>query len=233
MISTTFPRLLPAALLLGLLSACGGNTATVPQHTTSPTTTQMPKADARKKVLFFGDSLTAGFGLAQEQSFPSLLQARIDSLQLPYECVNAGVSGETSAGGLARVEWVLSHYPIEVFVLELGANDGLRGIDPASTAQNLQGIIDKVREQNPQAQIILAGMLAPPNMGKEYTQRFGQMYRELAQKNKLALIPFLLDKVAGNPALNQADGIHPTADGARIVAENVWTYLQPALQQQS
>ncbi|MCP2044923.1 arylesterase [Pontibacter sp. HSC-36F09] len=194
----------------------------------SITTAEAPKNERIKTIVFFGNSLTAGYGLEPDQAFPALLQERIDSLGLPYKAVNAGLSGETSAGGKSRIDWLLKQ-PIDVFVLELGANDGLRGIDPASTYDNLGTIIDKVREQNPDAEIILAGMQMPPSMGQRFTKEFEQVYTRLAEDKDVVLIPFLLEGVAGDRALNQGDGIHPTIEGQRILADNVWTVLEPIL----
>ena len=178
-----------------------------------------------KTIVFFGNSLTAGYGLEPDQAFPALIQNKIDSLDLPYKVVNAGVSGETSAGGRSRINWLLKQ-PIDVFVLELGANDGLRGIDPEETYKNLQAIIQKVRDKNPEAQIILAGMQMPPSMGQKYTDRFREVFTELAKDENVALIPFLLEGVAGEPELNQKDGIHPTVEGQKILAKNVWAVLE-------
>ncbi len=182
-----------------------------------------------KVILFFGNSLTAGYGLEEGEDFPALIQARLDSLGLPYRTVNAGVSGETSSGGLGRIEWVMRQ-PVDIFMLELGGNDGLRGIDPEQTKKNLQGIIDVVRETQPQAEIILAGMQVPPNMGQSYSEAFRKLFPELARENDIELMPFLLQDVGGEPELNQPDGIHPNAKGARIVAENVWEVLKPFLE---
>lgn len=182
------------------------------------------EAENQKVIVFFGNSLTAGMGLDTRESFPALIQNKLDSLGLNYSVINAGLSGETTSGGNSRVDWVLNQNP-DVFVLELGANDGLRGISLEETRNNLQSIIDKVRKKNPDAVIILAGMQIPPNMGPEYTSEFKKIFPELAASNKVALIPFLLDGVAGNPALNQRDGIHPTAEGQRIVAANVWKIM--------
>lgn len=182
-----------------------------------------------RKILFFGDSITAGYGLDEDQAFPSLIQQKIDSLGWNFKAVNAGLSGETSAGGLRRIDWMLRQ-DFSIFVLELGGNDGLRGIDLKSTKKNLKGIIEKVREKNPDAKIILAGMQVPPNLGPEYTAEFKQMYSEIAEEKNVTLIPFLLEKVGGNPELNQADGIHPTAKGHKIIAETVWKTLKPILQ---
>ena len=176
-------------------------------------------------ILFFGDSLTAGYGIELEEAFPALIQQRLDSLGMDYTVINSGLSGETTAGGLNRINWVLNQ-KVDVFVLELGANDGLRGIPLDQTKNNLQAIIDYVREKNPQTQIILAGMQIPPNMGPEYTQEFRTIFPELAEKNDIPLIPFLLDGVAGIPELNLEDGIHPTPQGHQIVRENVWSVLK-------
>jgi acyl-CoA thioesterase-1 len=181
-----------------------------------------------KHIIFLGNSITAGFGVGEPAAFPALIQAKIDSLRLPYEVVNAGISGETSADGLSRIAWVLKQ-PVDVFVLELGGNDGLRGIPLRGTAQNLQGIIDSVKAKYPAAKLILAGMEIPPNMGKQYTDEFRALYATLAKKNNTLLIPFLLKGVGGDPQLNQPDGIHPNAEGHRIVAENVWSVLKDVL----
>lgn len=185
--------------------------------------------DDPKRILFFGDSITAGYGIEKENAFPTLIQQKIDSLGWNFKAVNAGLSGETSAGGLRRVDWMLRQ-PVSVFVLELGGNDGLRGIDLDATKKNLQKIIDKVKSKYPEAKIILAGMQVPPNLGQDYTSKFKEMYPDLAEKNDAELIPFLLKGVGGNPDLNQSDGIHPTAKGHQIVAETVWDTLKPILQ---
>lgn len=215
-------------LCLSIFS-CGGKKTTnnVPADTiATKTITTNP---ANKTILFFGDSLTAGYGLDdQSESFPGVIKARIDSLKLPYNVVNAGVSGETTADGLARIDWALKQ-PVNIFMLELGANDGLRGLTGQQTTNNLQAIIDKIKATYPQAKIILAGMQIPPNMGAVYTHDFKDIFPELAAKNHLALVPFLLAGVAGDRKLNQADGIHPTTAGAKIVAGNVWKVLKPAL----
>lgn len=185
--------------------------------------------DTTKTIVFFGNSITAGYGLDMSQAFPALVQRKIDSLHLAYKVVNAGVSGETSSGGNSRIDWVLRQ-PVDVFVLELGGNDGLRGIPVAETRKNLQSIIDKVKAKNPGVKIVLAGMQIPPNMGKQYTGEFREMYPELAKKNNIALIPFLLQGVGGEAEFNQDDGIHPTPEGHRILAENVWKVLGNMLQ---
>lgn len=184
--------------------------------------------DSSKRILFFGDSITAGSGIAKEKAFPALIQQKIDSLEWDYNAVNAGLSGETSAGGLRRVDWMLRQ-PVSVFVLELGGNDGLRGIDLDATKKNLQKIIDKVEAKYPEARMIIAGMQVPPNLGPEYTKKFKEMYPELAKANEAKLIPFLLEGVARDSDLMQADGIHPTARGHKLVAQTVWDTLKPVL----
>ncbi|THD70007.1 arylesterase [Robertkochia marina] len=182
-------------------------------------------AKGTKNIVFFGNSLTAGMGLDTQEAFPALIQNRLDSLGLDYQVVNAGLSGDTTASGLSRLDWILEN-EVDVFVLELGANDGLRGIPLTETRKNLQAIIDKVKAKYPDTTIILAGMQIPPNLGEEYTTEFRRLFGELAQKNDLALIPFLLQGVAGDPELNQEDGIHPTAEGQKILADNVWEVLR-------
>jgi len=184
--------------------------------------------DERAPVVFLGTSLTAGLGVDPAQAYPALIQEKIDSAGLPFRVVNAGVSGETSAGGLRRIAW-LAEQPIDVLVLELGANDGLRGHDPESTRANLQAIIDTVRAHHPDAAVVIAGMEAPPNLGDAFTSRFRALFPALARANGAALIPFLLDGVAAVPELNQSDGIHPSPAGHRVVAETVWRALEPLL----
>jgi acyl-CoA thioesterase I len=174
-----------------------------------------------KVILFFGDSLTAGYGLSTEEAFPVLVEQKLKKDGKSCKVINAGLSGETSAGGTSRIDWVLRQ-PIDIFVLELGANDGLRGLPLDQTQRNLQTIIDKVKAKNPSVKIVIAGMMVPPNMGNAYTTKFQQIFPDLAKKNKATLIPFLLLNVAGNEKLNQADGIHPTAEGHKIVATNVY-----------
>ncbi len=188
---------------------------------TSPTTDQ-------KTILFYGNSLTAGMGLDPTEAFPELIQKKLDSLGFKYQVINAGLSGETSASGKNRVSWVLKQ-KVDVFVLELGANDGLRGIPLQETRTNLQAIIDTVKDINPETVIILAGMQIPPNMGPEYTKEFRELFPQLAKENNLPLIPFLLKDVAGVPELNQADGIHPTAEGQRIIAKNIWPIIEKSI----
>ena len=181
-----------------------------------------------KTILFFGNSLTAGYGLDPVEAFPALIQKKIDSLGLPYMVINAGVSGETTSGGSARIDWILRQ-PIDVFVLELGANDGLRGIPVTETKKNLQLIIDKVKEKNPETILVLAGMQVPPNMGPQYSKEFREIFPSLAKENNMILIPFLLEGVGGERALNQEDGIHPTAEGHAILADNIWQAMKDSL----
>jgi acyl-CoA thioesterase-1 len=185
-------------------------------------------ASTSKTILFFGDSLTAGYGLSPEEAFPALIEKKLTKNGKPCKVVNAGLSGETSAGGLSRIDWVLRQ-PIDVFVLELGANDGLRGLPLQQTEKNLQGIIDRVKAKNPAVKIVIAGMMVPPNMGPDYTMQFKKIYPELAKKNKAALIPFLLQDVAGIEKLNLTDGIHPNVEGHKIVADNVFKIVSPLL----
>lgn len=179
-------------------------------------------------LVFFGDSLTAGYGIQPDLAYPALIQKKITAAQLNYQVVPAGVSGDTSAGGLRRIRWVMRR-PIDIFVLALGANDGLRGTTLDQTEKNLQGIIDAVKSKNPQAQLVLAGMEMPPNLGESYRTQFREMYPRLAETNQATLIPFLLQDVAGVPSLNQADRIHPTAEGHAIMAETVWKHLEPLI----
>ena len=186
------------------------------------------RSDERPVVVFFGDSLTAGFGLPVDQAFPALIQQRIDSEGLDFRVVNAGVSGDTSAGGLRRVDWLLRQ-PIAVFVLELGANDMLRGQSVEALRANLRGILDKVREAWPTARFVIAGMRAAPNLGPAYGRAFEESFERIAAEYEAALIPFLLEGVAADPALNQPDGIHPTARGHERVATLVWETLDPLL----
>ncbi|MGY8909837.1 MAG: arylesterase [Flavobacteriales bacterium] len=198
-------------------------------NTTTKTATENNTQSATKRIVFFGDSLTAGYGLDDvENAFPGIIQNKIDSLNLPYTVVNSGISGETTAGGKNRIEWVLNQEPA-IFVLELGANDGLRGVNLTSTKNNLQFIIDAVIEKYPSTKIVLAGMQIPPNMGQDYATEFRDIFPTLATKNDIALIPFLLENVGGVSTLNQSDGIHPTKKGHKILAENTWEVLKPIL----
>ncbi len=184
---------------------------------------------APRTVLFFGDSLTAGYGLDDpDHAFPGRIQKKIDAEKLPWRVINAGLSGETTAGGLRRLDWILRR-PVDIFVLELGGNDGLRGLSPDVARANLQAIIDRVRAKNPATRIVIAGMEMPSSMGADYTAAFRKIYPELAAKNAAVLIPFLLEGVGGDPELNLPDGVHPTARGHEIVAETVWKILRPLL----
>ncbi|MBF9237306.1 arylesterase [Hymenobacter sp. BT683] len=223
-------------MLVLALSACDSSPATnTPASQSAASAAKVPANEpasaGEKRVLFFGNSLTAGYGVEPDQAFPALVGQKIDSLGLDYKVINAGLSGETTAGGRSRVGWVLRQ-PVDVFVLELGGNDGLRGLPLTATRRNLQAIIDTVRRRSPKAQIVLAGMQIPPNLGATYAADFKALYQEIAAKNKLVLIPFLLQGVGGDRRLNQPDGIHPTPAGHRILARNVWSVLQPLLQAQ-
>lgn len=187
------------------------------------------RSPALPAIVFLGTSLTAGLGLDPDQAYPALLQRKLDSVGLTYTVVNAGQSGESSAGALGRIDWILRQPPA-VLVIETGANDGLRGQDPDSLRANIQQIIDRVRARSPSTRIVLAGMEALPNLGAAYTRRFRAIYPALAAANDIPLIPFLLDGVAGVDSLNQQDGIHPNETGARIVADNVWGVLVKELE---
>jgi acyl-CoA thioesterase-1 len=214
------------ASLLVLFASCQSNSAPEPVKTNGPAT--IPNTPPRKNIVFFGNSLTAAYQLAPEQGFTHLLQLKLDSLALPYACVNAGLSGETTADGKNRIEWVLQQ-PMDIFFLELGGNDALRGLPVEASIQNLQAILDQVKNKYPQCKILIAGMLAPPNLGDRYGKAFKNMFADLAKNNQAKLIPFLLDGVGGIPALNLEDGIHPNPAGQKIVAETVWKYLAPML----
>lgn len=218
-------------LFLSILFIGCGNTEKSNGNNVAPADNPsvQPPAAAAKTILFFGNSLTAGYGVEPQEAFPALLQQKIDSLNLAYKVINGGVSGETTAGGKERIDFVLKQQPVDVFVLELGANDGLRGLPLAQTKENLQAIIDQVKEAYPGAKLVLAGMQLPPNMGQSYATGFRAIYPELAEKNNMTLIPFLLEGVGGEAKLNQQDGIHPTAEGHRVVAENVWQELKAVL----
>jgi acyl-CoA thioesterase-1 len=220
------PRIIAFLLTALLFTGCGGK-KTPPAESVPAATAQSNSSS--KTILFFGDSLTAGYGLDDpSEAFPGVVQNKIDSAKLPYKVINAGVSGETTAGGKGRINWVLKQ-KVDVFVLELGANDGLRGIPVSETKKNLQSIIDTVKARYPGAKIVLAGMQVPPNMGAAYANGFKAIFPALAVKNHIALVPFLLKGVGGIPSLNQHDGIHPTAEGAKIVGNNVWQVLKGVL----
>jgi len=188
------------------------------------------KNKPKQTILFLGNSLTAGYKLNPNDAFPALIQKKIDALNWPFDVKNAGLSGETTSGGLRRINWLLKK-PVDILIIELGGNDGLRGISTEVTEKNLQGIIDRAKAKNPDITIILAGMQVPPNLGKDYTQSFESIYPILAKTNNLPLIPFLLKDVAGLPKLNLPDGIHPTEEGHKIIAETVWQTLEPILMQ--
>ena len=227
-------RLLFVASTLLALSACTDTTDNRDTDVTDNAVDQrisIPVVDKDKKaILFFGDSLTEGYGLDEDEAFPARIQDILDSLDYDnYEVINAGLSGETSAGGKARVGWAIEQ-GVDIFVLELGANDGMRGIEPKATYDNLAAIIDSVRTTQPDAKILLAGMLALPNMGHRFEQQFNEVFPRLAKaKDVEAYLPFLLEGVAAEPDLNLEDGIHPNEEGQRIVARNVWKVLEPML----
>lgn len=183
-------------------------------------------------VLFLGTSLTAGLGVDPEDAYPALVEARIDSAGLPFRVVNAGSSGETSAGALRRLDWILRQ-PFDVLVLETGANDMLRGADPDSTRANLRRIVERVRAERPDTRIVLAGMMALPNLGREYGEEFQAVYPELAREYGLPLVPFLLEGVGGVPEMNLPDGVHPNEEGHRRVAQTVWATLEPVLREEA
>jgi acyl-CoA thioesterase-1 len=181
-----------------------------------------------KTILFFGDSLTAGYGLSTEVAFPALVEKQLNKGGQRVKVINAGLSGETSAGGLSRIDWILRQQ-VDIFVLELGANDGLRGLPVSQTISNLQSIIDKVKARQPNVKIVLAGMMVPPNMGQQYSNEFRNIYPDLAKKNKATFIPFILDGVAGEEKLNQPDGIHPNVEGHQIIANNLVKVFEPLI----
>ncbi len=212
-----------------LAGSCNNNQNKTESNITDSTKTKPTNVDSEKSILFFGNSLTAGYGLDDpSEAFPSLIQQKIDSLKLPYKTINAGLSGETSAGGNNRIDWLLKQ-KTDVFVLELGANDGLRGLEVTETYKNLQSILDKVKAKYPDCKLVLTGMMVPPNMGKKYADEFSAVFPKLAKENNIAFVPFLLEGVGGVSKLNQGDGIHPTAQGHKILAENVWQVLKKEL----
>lgn len=215
-------------LLIGIV-ACKPNSSTTTTSNNSITTTTSENNTPTKTIVFFGNSLTAAYGLNINEGFAGRIAQRLDSLHLGYKVIHAGNSGETTAGGVSRVDWVISRQKPDIFVLELGGNDALRGLEVSASEKNLQEIINKVKTKYPDCKIVLAGMYAPTNMGKTYTQNFQAIYTNLAKRNNIALIPFLLEGVGGIATLNQADGIHPTAEGHKIVTENVWKVLKTQL----
>ena len=192
-----------------------------------PSTPSQPLDDARPKIVAFGDSLTAGLGLLETQSYPSLLQHELDRDGYGFEVVNAGVSGDTSAAGRARLDWALQNGNVKILILELGANDGLRGLPVEEMKKNLAAIIEHAQQKD--IAVLLLGMEAPPNYGAEYARAFRQVYRDLASQYHVALVPFMLDRVAGRAELNQSDGIHPNVEGTQIVAATIWHTLKPVV----
>ena len=215
------PLLLPLLLVSVLLVSSCSSSADKKQATAA---TEQAAPAGKKTILFFGNSLSAGYGIEPELSFPGRTQTRLDSLMKDFRVINGGLSGETTAGGLSRLDWFLEEEPY-LFVLELGGNDGLRGIALSETKKNLLAIVDKVQAKYPNTKIILAGMQIPPNMGKAYTDEFKAIYPAVAKEKNITLIPFLLEGVAGNPALNLPDGIHPTEEGHRLVLETIWPFI--------
>ena len=213
--------------LIASLAACE-KTAPKPRVESTPagSSTELPA------VVFLGTSLTAGLGLDPEQAYPALIQQKIDSAGLGFRVINAGVSGETSAGARRRVDWLLRE-PVAVLVVETGANDGLRGLPPDSLRANIRAILDRARELQPEAELVLVGMRVPPNYGRDYSKQFQETYPELARAYGAELVPFLLQDVGGVGRLNQADGIHPTAEGQRVMAETVWRVLEGVLRQKT
>ena len=234
-------RKIAATVMLATLAACDAppspaadadaepSPATQPQA--APPSQAVPRAadtDRHQSIVFVGTSLTAGYGIGAEYAYPAVIQAKIDSAGLPFRVVNAGISGETSAGGLARIDWTLQR-KVDVLVLELGANDMLRGLSVEQLKHNLRRIIDRTREKYADAEIVILGMEAAPNLGPAYVAAFRSVYRDLAEEYDAAYVPFFLEGVATVPELNQEDGIHPTAEGQRIIAETVWKRLEPVL----
>jgi acyl-CoA thioesterase-1 len=217
-----------------MLSACAdhGSVPRTREPAAGPADRQAAEASSRPAaeptILFLGTSITAGLGLDPDSAYPALIQRKLDSAGLQYEVVNAGVSGESSAGALRRLDWILRQPPA-VLVIETGANDGLRGQDPDSIRANIQAMIDRTRARAPQVRLVIAAMEAMPNLGADYVRRFRAIYPAVARANNVPLIPFLLEGVAGVDSLNQQDGIHPTAAGARIVADNVWQVMKRLL----
>ena len=207
------------------LLACAAADAALGQTSASSPT-------APRTVVILGDSLAAGYGVDSSEAFPALLQQKVVAAGLPFKIVSAGVSGDTTAGGLRRLDWVLKR-PVDVLLIELGGNDGLRGLAPETTRTNLQQIIDKTRAQRPGARFIIAGMQLPPNLGEDYIRKFERIFPEVAKANGAALIPQLLAGVGGDPKLNLPDRIHPTPAGHKLVAETVWKVLRPVLEEET
>lgn len=214
--------------LIAVFPACSNSTKEKRLNGNTKKPLVMPQIVSDKpKIVAFGDSLTAGFGLQEKESYPYLLQKKLEAYGYNYEVVNAGVSGETSLGGLERIDWVLEMENVDILILELGANDLLRGVPVAKMKDNLDRIIQKAKSKN--VKVLLCGMLAPPTMGAEYQRDYTMAFPDLASENKVAFLPFLLENIALNKNLNQADGIHPNADGAKIMTDNIYKALQPML----
>jgi len=200
-----------------------------PAELAAPAAPAAASAPAKERVLVvLGDSLSAGFGVDPNEAWPARIHEKIREAGLPWKLVNAGVSGDTSAGGLRRLDWILRR-PVDALLVELGGNDGLRGLPLEATRTNLQSVIERTRAKHPEARIVLAGMRMPENFGEAYTRTFEALYRDLAEKHRVALVPFLLEGVGGRPEFNLPDQIHPNAEGHRRVATNVWNVLQPLL----
>jgi acyl-CoA thioesterase-1 len=219
--------------LLSLFFSCSnskneksGNSESIEAQKDSIGITSIDTTQKKQIIVFLGNSLTAGYGLDVSEAFPSLIQNKLDSTGINAKVINAGISGETTASGKSRLAWVIKD-GVDVFVLELGANDGLRGIPTEETEKNLSEMIDYVRAKSPNARILLTGMLVPPNMGETYTKYFKEVFAKVAKDKKTAFMPFLLEGVAGESNLNQKDGIHPTKEGHQIIANNLWKYLLP------
>lgn len=229
-------RIISWAVALPVIAAAGctaGERSPDRAEEAPPVRTESPSLpDERAAVVFLGTSLTAGLGLDPSEAYPARIQQRIDEAGLPFSVVNAGVSGETSAGARQRIDWLLQR-PVSVLVVETGANDGLRGLDPAALRLNLDAILERARETNPEIALVVVGMEAPPNLGTRYTNAFRGVFRDAAEEHGARFIPFLLEGVAGIESLNQGDGIHPTAEGHRRMAETVWRVLGPVLEERA
>ena len=222
-------RFIASVALTALVAACGRDP--VPRQSEARPDSAAPAAthDGTPTIVFLGTSITAGLGVDPEQAYPAVIQRKLDSAGFRYQVINAGQSGESSAGALNRIDWILRQPPM-VLVVETGANDGLRGQSPEGVRSNIQAIIDRTKRRSPGTRIILAGMQALPNMGSRYVREFVAIYPELAERNGIQLVPFILEGVGGVDSLNQADGIHPTPAGQEIVAGNVWRVLLPVLE---
>ena len=217
-------------VLIPLTYACTSSSSSEQDDSTITATssedTDESEEKTQKTILFFGNSITAGYGLDPSEAYPAWVQKRLDSLDKSYQVVNAGLSGETTAAGAKRLDWILERQEIHIFVLELGGNDGLRGINPEETEKNLGLIVEQVKEKNKGIKVLLTGIEVPPNMGEMYASKFRNVFKNVAEKYSLDLMPFILKDVGGIPELNQVDGIHPTVEGQKIIAENIWTYLE-------